>query len=95
MAWLSGTVTGVYDEATETAVRGFQAKREIPVTGEVDQRTLNRLHAMTNAPTHEAKHNIAPRRPRRMRLSTPAAPPAAHCASTRPAGPCVGSWTGR
>ena len=42
------------------AVRGFQAKREIPVTGEVDQRTLNRLHAMTSPPTYEAKHNIEP-----------------------------------
>jgi hypothetical protein len=33
------------------AVRGFQAKREIPVTGEVDRRTLDRLHGMTTAPT--------------------------------------------
>jgi peptidoglycan hydrolase-like protein with peptidoglycan-binding domain len=56
--WLYGDVTGTYDAATVEAVRGFQAKREIPVTGEVDQRTLDRLHAMTSTPTHEAKHNI-------------------------------------
>ncbi|WP_372727176.1 peptidoglycan-binding protein [Nocardioides sp.] len=56
--WLVGTVTGTYDAATTAAVRGFQAKREIPVTGEVDQRTLDRLHAMTSTPSHAAKHNL-------------------------------------
>jgi len=60
IAWLSGTITGSYDATTVTAVRGFQAKREIPVTGEVDQRTLDRLHAMTREPSHEEKHNVAP-----------------------------------
>ena len=45
--WLFGDVTGSYDAATVEAVRGFQAKREIPVTGEVDQRTLDRLHGMS------------------------------------------------
>lgn len=58
--WLSGLVTGTYDSATVTAIKGFQEKREIPVTGEVDQRTMDRLHAMTSTPTHDAKHNIAP-----------------------------------
>jgi peptidoglycan hydrolase-like protein with peptidoglycan-binding domain len=58
--WLFGDVTGTYDAATVEAVRGFQAKREIPVTGEVDQRTLDRLHGMTYAPTYEAMHNIEP-----------------------------------
>ena len=51
--WLFGDVTGTYDATTVEAVRGFQAKREIPVTGEVDQRTLDRLHAMTYQPTYE------------------------------------------
>ena len=46
---------------TVAAVRGFQAKREIPVTGEVDQRTLDRLHAMTTTPTHEAMYNLGDR----------------------------------
>ena len=49
--WFEADVTGFYGEVTTEAVRGFQAKREIPVTGEVDQRTLNRLHGMTTEPT--------------------------------------------
>ncbi|KRF16665.1 hypothetical protein ASG90_10390 [Nocardioides sp. Soil797] len=58
--WISGLVTGTYDSATVDAVKGFQKKRAIPVTGEVDQRTMDRLHEMTSTPTHDAKHNIAP-----------------------------------
>ncbi|MFC6288018.1 peptidoglycan-binding protein [Nocardioides sp. GCM10027113] len=61
IAWISGDVTGTFDPTTVAAVRGFQAKREIPVTGEVDQRTLDRLHAMTVAPTYEQMHNIVPK----------------------------------
>jgi peptidoglycan hydrolase-like protein with peptidoglycan-binding domain len=61
IAWLFGDVTGSYDAATVEAVRGFQRKREIPVTGEVDQRTLDRLHGMTYEPTYEAMHNIEPK----------------------------------
>ncbi len=49
--WFEADVTGFYGDVTTEAVRGFQAKRGIPVTGEVDQRTLNRLHAMTTEPT--------------------------------------------
>ncbi len=59
--WLFGRVSGDYDDETVAAVRGFQRKREIPVTGEVDQRTLDRLHAMTAVPTYEAMHNVEPR----------------------------------
>ena len=59
--WIFGDVTGSYDRETVRAVRGFQAKREIPVTGEVDQRTLDRLHAMTYEPTYEQMHNIEPK----------------------------------
>jgi peptidoglycan hydrolase-like protein with peptidoglycan-binding domain len=55
--WFNADVTGVYGEVTATAVRGFQAKREIPVTGEVDRRTLDRLHAMTATPTDAELHN--------------------------------------
>lgn len=58
--WFSGDVTGSYGSDTTEAVKGFQAKRAIPVTGEVDQRTLDRLHAMTSTPTHEELHNIQP-----------------------------------
>ena len=60
IAWLFGDVTGVYDPATGKAVRGFQAKREIPVTGAIDRRTLDRLTAMTTTPSYEEKHNIEP-----------------------------------
>ena len=60
-AWIFGDVTGRYDAETVAAVKGFQAKREIPVTGEVDQRTLDRLHAMTYEPTYEQMHNIEPK----------------------------------
>ncbi len=49
--WFNADVTGFYGDVTTEAVRGFQAKREIPVTGEVDQRTLDRLYAMTTEPT--------------------------------------------
>jgi peptidoglycan hydrolase-like protein with peptidoglycan-binding domain len=59
--WIFGDVTGRYDAETVKAVRGFQAKREIPVTGEVDQRTLDRLRGMTSAPTYEQMHNIEPK----------------------------------
>lgn len=61
IAWYFGDVTGVYDSHTVEAVRGFQEKRGTPVTGKVDQRTLDRLHAMTYTPTYEAKHNIVPK----------------------------------
>ncbi|WP_182525611.1 L,D-transpeptidase family protein [Nocardioides dongkuii] len=49
--WFEGDPTGFYGDLTAAAVRGFQAKRGIPVTGEVDRRTLGRLHAMTTEPT--------------------------------------------
>ena len=75
IAWFSGDVTGTYDATTVAAVSGFQAKRRIPVTGEVDQRTLDRLHAMTRDPDQDELRNGARRRsapPRRR--STRAAP---------------------
>jgi peptidoglycan hydrolase-like protein with peptidoglycan-binding domain len=59
--WLFGDVSGSYDATTTQAVRGFQAKRGIPVTGEVDQRTLDWLHGMTVQPTYEQMHNIEPK----------------------------------
>ncbi len=59
IAWYFADVTGTYGPVTTTAVQGFQAKREIPVTGLVDQRTLDRLYAMTRTPTEDELHNIA------------------------------------
>jgi peptidoglycan hydrolase-like protein with peptidoglycan-binding domain len=60
IGWYFGDVTGTYDSQTVTAVKGFQAKRVIPVTGAVDQRTLDRLDAMTTAPTTAEMHNQRP-----------------------------------
>ncbi len=61
IAWIFGDVTGAYDAGTVSAVKGFQAKRQIPVTGEIDRRTLDRLHAMTVTPSHEELFNIEPK----------------------------------
>ncbi len=60
IAWLFGDVSGTYDDATVQAVRGFQGKRQIPVTGAIDERTLDRLTAMTRTPSYEEKNNIEP-----------------------------------
>ncbi|GAA4700816.1 L,D-transpeptidase family protein [Nocardioides conyzicola] len=57
IAWFGADVTGTYGDLTRDAVRGFQAKRAIPVTGEVDRRTLDRLDAMTVEPTDAELHN--------------------------------------
>ncbi|QIG45614.1 murein L,D-transpeptidase [Nocardioides anomalus] len=53
LAWYFSTPDGRYDDETVEAVRGFQAKRGIPVTGAVDQRTLDRLRSMTGTPTRD------------------------------------------
>jgi peptidoglycan hydrolase-like protein with peptidoglycan-binding domain len=45
-----GPVTGRYGTVTSKSVKSFQAKRHIPVTGEVDQRTVDRLRAATRSP---------------------------------------------
>ncbi|HRK48401.1 MAG TPA: L,D-transpeptidase family protein, partial [Nocardioides sp.] len=60
LAWYFDRPDGRYDADTVAAVRGFQRKREIPVTGRVDQRTLDRLHAMTGEPTRDqlGLHNV-------------------------------------
>jgi peptidoglycan hydrolase-like protein with peptidoglycan-binding domain len=60
IAWLSGDVSDRYGDQTVAAVRGFQAKRRIPVTGRVDRRTLDLLVAMTSDPTED---ELANRRP--------------------------------
>jgi peptidoglycan hydrolase-like protein with peptidoglycan-binding domain len=60
LAWFFGEVNGSYGDTTVEAVRGFQEKRGIPVTGAVDRRTLDRLHAMSTEPSRDALglHNI-------------------------------------
>ena len=61
--WYDATVTGRYSRATVEAVKGFQAKRRIPVTGQVDRRTLARLKEMTREPTKAELFNIVPQGP--------------------------------
>ena len=61
--WYDGRVTGRYGGSTVEAVRGFQAKRRIPVTGQVDRRTLTRLLEMTRKPTRAELFNIVPQGP--------------------------------
>jgi lipoprotein-anchoring transpeptidase ErfK/SrfK len=60
LVWYSGRITGTYDSQTVTGVKGFQGKRGFPVTGEVDQRTLDRLRSMTRTPTADEKNNVTP-----------------------------------
>ena len=45
---------------TVSGVKGFQQKRAIPATGEVDQRTLDRLVGMTRKPTTDELNNVRP-----------------------------------
>lgn len=59
VAWFDESITGTYGSVTVAAVEGFQAKREIPVTGEVDQRTMDRLTSMTRKPTTDELNNVA------------------------------------
>jgi peptidoglycan hydrolase-like protein with peptidoglycan-binding domain len=60
IGWYSPAVTGTYGPVTTSGVRGFQAKRGIPVTGAVDQRTLDRLRGMTRTPTNAELYNKVP-----------------------------------
>ncbi|MDO5093708.1 MAG: peptidoglycan-binding protein [Propionibacteriaceae bacterium] len=60
IGWFDALIDGSYGETTVNGVKGFQKKREIPVTGEVDQRTLDRLNAMTRKPTENELNNVVP-----------------------------------
>ncbi len=60
VAWYLGNVDDDYGRSTTEAVKGFQAKRGIAVTGYVDRRTLARLHAMTHTPTADELANRFP-----------------------------------
>ncbi len=61
IGWWSGDVTDTYGPQTVSAVKGFQEKRAIPVNGEVDQRTMDRLGAMTRTPSSDELNNIRPK----------------------------------
>ena len=60
LAWYFGNVTDDYVKSTTAAVKGFQDKRRIAVTGYVDRRTLARLHDMTRTPTADELANRLP-----------------------------------
>ena len=60
IAWFFGDVDDDFDAQTREAVTGFQGKRGIPATGEVDQRTLDLLEGMTLEPTADSLANRAP-----------------------------------
>ncbi len=61
IGWFSSPVSGNYDDTTVEAVRGFQAKRDLAVTGAVDRATLDRVNAMTRKPTEAELNNTPPK----------------------------------
>ena len=63
LRWYDARVTGRYAGSTVAAVEGFQRARKIPVTGQVDRRTLTRLKDMTREPTKAELFNIVPSGP--------------------------------
>ncbi|MFF3450342.1 L,D-transpeptidase family protein [Streptomyces sp. NPDC002667] len=50
VAWLITPPTGTYDTRTVAAVEGFQGKRGLPRTGDLDTVTWQRLRGMTHEP---------------------------------------------
>lgn len=52
--YFSGPVTGFYGELTAAAVRQFQAANGLPVSGQVDAATYQRLQAAPATPTAQA-----------------------------------------
>ena len=58
--WFDGEITGTYGSITTTAVRGFQGKRGLPATGEVDQKTWDKLTGMTKTPSKDQMYNRVP-----------------------------------
>jgi peptidoglycan hydrolase-like protein with peptidoglycan-binding domain len=60
IGWWSGDISDSYGSSTAAAVKSFQGKRLIPVTGEVDQRTLDKLNGMTRTPTSDELNNVKP-----------------------------------
>lgn len=58
--WFAGDVTDDFGPVTEEAVRGFQAKRGVAVTGFVDRETQRLLLGMTTEPTADELANVPP-----------------------------------
>lgn len=60
IGWYAGKVDGIYGDQTKSGISGFQEKRGFPVTGALDQRTLDKVHEMTRKPTSDELNNIFP-----------------------------------
>lgn len=56
IAWFHENPTGTYGARTVGAVKGFQAKRGLPATGDTDTVTWRRLLAMTREPTRYERY---------------------------------------
>jgi peptidoglycan hydrolase-like protein with peptidoglycan-binding domain len=64
IGWFSGDVSDRYGTKTADAVRGFQARRGFPVTGRAEERTYDKVIAMTRRPTADELANVKPKPPK-------------------------------
>ena len=60
IGWFEGDVSDLYGPRTVAAVRGFQGKRGYEVTGQLDERTNDKLVSMTHRPTADELANVKP-----------------------------------
>lgn len=60
----SGKVGATYDAKTVKAVRRFQKKTKLPITGKVDARTRDRLAKVTRKPNRTELYNLTVKGPR-------------------------------
>jgi peptidoglycan hydrolase-like protein with peptidoglycan-binding domain len=61
IGWFTGDVSDLYGPRTVAAVSGFQQKRGYPVTGQLDERTYDKLVSMTHRPTADELANVKPK----------------------------------
>ncbi|WP_329118241.1 L,D-transpeptidase family protein [Streptomyces sp. NBC_01465] len=63
IAWFDGVPTGTYGTVTAAAVKGFQGKRGLAVTGTTDTVTWQKLLGMTHKPTADELNGTVAGRP--------------------------------
>ncbi|GAB2593272.1 hypothetical protein GCM10009593_37360 [Microlunatus antarcticus] len=56
--WYAGSITGSYASSTVKGVKGFQDKRGLKETGNVDATTWTQLTKRTKTPTKDERHNV-------------------------------------
>ena len=56
--WYAGSITGTYKASTVKGVQGFQGKRGLKKTGNVDATTWTQLKKRTKTPTRDERHNV-------------------------------------